>query len=173
MIICTSQGRLAQLVERHIDVVNVRGSTPLPPTMKKLLLSIIILFLSIGVMYYIGVRGTYRNDLSINGKDFWVQIVESDRDRQMGLSGRYDMCDKCGMLFVFDDMSERGFWMKDMRFDIDIIFADADKKIVKMYENADRKKFPETYNANAKYVLELGSGTVKNSGIVVGDVIDW
>lgn len=27
-------GRLAQLVERYIDVVNVRGSTPLPPTGK-------------------------------------------------------------------------------------------------------------------------------------------
>ena len=26
------QGRLAQLVERHIDVVNVRGSNPLSPT---------------------------------------------------------------------------------------------------------------------------------------------
>ena len=27
-------GRLAQLVERHIDVVNVTGSTPVPPTNK-------------------------------------------------------------------------------------------------------------------------------------------
>lgn len=28
------KGRLAQLVERYIDVVNVRGSNPLPPTRK-------------------------------------------------------------------------------------------------------------------------------------------
>ena len=28
-------GRLAQLVERHIDVVNVTGSTPVPPTITK------------------------------------------------------------------------------------------------------------------------------------------
>lgn len=27
-------GRLAQLVERHIDVVNVTGSNPVPPTRK-------------------------------------------------------------------------------------------------------------------------------------------
>ncbi len=27
-----NRGRLAQLVERHIDVVNVTGSTPVPPT---------------------------------------------------------------------------------------------------------------------------------------------
>ena len=63
--------------------------------------------------------------------------------------------------------------MKDMNFDIDIIFTDADKKVVKIYENVDKDKFPETYSANAMYVLELKSGTAKNSGIVVGDVIDW
>jgi hypothetical protein len=28
----TGHGRLAQLVERNIDVVDVRGSNPLPPT---------------------------------------------------------------------------------------------------------------------------------------------
>lgn len=141
--------------------------------MKKLLLSIIILFLSIGVIYYIGVRGAYQTDLSVRDKNFWVQVVTTDRDRQMGLSGRYDMCSKCGMLFVFDERDERSFWMKDMNFDIDIIFTDADKKVVKIYENVDKDKFPETYSANAMYVLELKSGTAKNSGIVVGDVIDW
>lgn len=141
--------------------------------MKKLLLSIIILFLAIGAIYYIGVRGTYQTDLSVRDKNFWVQVVSTDRDRQTGLSGRYDMCSKCGMLFVFDDMEDRSFWMKDMNFDIDMIFADTEKRVVKIYENVNKDKFPETYSAKAMYVLELKSGTAKNSGIVVGDVIDW
>jgi uncharacterized membrane protein (UPF0127 family) len=141
--------------------------------MNKLFLSIAVLFLSIAAIYYIGVRGTYSTDLKVADQNFLVQIVDTDVGRQQGLSGRYSMCDRCGMLFVFDDISERRFWMKDMKFDIDIIFIDADKKIVKIYENVDRKKFPETYEANAKYVFELKSGVAKSSGIVVGDVIDW
>lgn len=141
--------------------------------MNKFFLSIIVLFLSLGLIYYIGVRGTYNTDLKVAGQNFLVQIVDTDASRQQGLSGGYSMCERCGMLFVFDDMSERRFWMKDMKFDIDIIFIDTDKKIVKIYENVDRKKFPEVYAANAKYVLELKSGVVKSGGIVVGDVIDW
>ncbi len=35
----TKQGRLAQLVERHIDVVNVAGSTPAPPTIRLILIN--------------------------------------------------------------------------------------------------------------------------------------
>lgn len=141
--------------------------------MQKLFISIAVLFLSIGLIYYIGVRGTYKNDLAIGGNKYWVQIVDTDMGREKGLSDRYGMCAKCGMLFIFNDQNNIRFWMKDMRFDLDIIFLDKDKKVVKIYENVDRNKYPDTYDADAQYVLELNVDSVRSGGIVVGDVVNW
>ncbi len=50
-----------------------------------------------------------------------VEIAETEDARQQGLSGR-ETIGSDGMLFVFLDVRQRSFWMKDMRFPIDILF---------------------------------------------------
>lgn len=57
------------------------------------------------------------------GEDFWqVELAETERERSLGLGFRDQLCAQCGMLFVFDAPGYHSFWMKGMRFPLDIIF---------------------------------------------------
>lgn len=74
------------------------------------------------------------------------------------------------MLFVFDISDLYGFWMKDMRFSIDIVWIDADWKIVGVERNVTRTTYPQIFvpKIPIKYVLELPSGEFEKLGVDIG-----
>lgn len=77
------------------------------------------------------------------------------------------------MLFVFDPPKQASFWMKDMRFSIDMVFADAQGVITAVHENVAPDTYPKTYTANtpSRYVLEVPAGYAALRGISVGQKI--
>ena len=60
-----------------------------------------------------------------------VEVVESNADQKLGLGKRDDLAWNRGMLFVYESPKVIGIWMKDMRFDIDILWL-RDGRIVDM-----------------------------------------
>ncbi|MEP5338587.1 MAG: DUF192 domain-containing protein [Algibacter sp.] len=99
-----------------------------------------------------------------------IEIADTDYDTQTGLMYRNTMKSNRGMLFVFDDVTPRHFYMKNTRIALDLIFIDENKTIVSFQKNA--KPFDETSlpsNVPAKYVLEVNAGKVDTWGITVGD----
>ena len=58
-----------------------------------------------------------------------VQIVSSNTDMEKGLSGRNKMADNEGMLFDFKKLNRPAFWMKDMNFNLDLIWIRSNKII--------------------------------------------
>lgn len=99
-----------------------------------------------------------------------IEIADTDFDIQTGLMYRNSMKNSQGMLFVFDDETERFFYMKNTKIPLDLIYIDADKTIVSFQKNAnpfDESSLPS--NAPAKYVLEINAGLVDTWGISVGD----
>jgi uncharacterized membrane protein (UPF0127 family) len=81
-----------------------------------------------------------------------------------------------GMLFVFQEEQIHAFWMKNMRFPLDIIWADADKRIVDIRENAlpCQESCPHIVpEFPAKFVLEVNAGFVENNNIQVGDKLEF
>lgn len=104
--------------------------------------------------------------------DLDIEIADTDFDIQTGLMYRNSMAPNQGMLFAFEDESERFFYMKNTKIALDLIFIDANNKIVNFYKNA--KPFDETSlpsNAPAKYVLEVNAGSVNTWRLSVGDSI--
>lgn len=63
-----------------------------------------------------------RGSLKIGGIDISVDIARNAVERERGLSGRPSLEDGQGMLFVFPKPGRYAFWMKDMRFPIDIVW---------------------------------------------------
>ena len=70
--------------------------------------------------------------------------------------------------------------MKDMKFNIDIIFLDENHKIVSLFKNVKfiDYKNPRDYEIyqpdfNSKYVIELKAGEIENRGIKTGDTIEF
>jgi hypothetical protein len=49
------------------------------------------------------------------------------------------------MLFVFASSTRPGFWMKDMKFPIDIIWINADKEVVGIESNIATSTFPKLF----------------------------
>ena len=72
-------------------------------------------------MYREKVEG-YPRAISWSGKEYAVEVADTPALRERGLGGRDNLCTACAMLFVFSAPGKYGFWMKDMRFPIDIIF---------------------------------------------------
>lgn len=58
------------------------------------------------------------------GDDVRVQVTVADTHatREKGLSGHAPLAEDEGMLFIFDQEDRYAFWMKDMRFAIDILW---------------------------------------------------
>jgi len=81
-----------------------------------------------------------------------------------------------GMLFIFKSESRWQFWMKDMRFSLDIIWFDSNRSAVYVEENlppCSQEQCPVyTPAAGALYVLEVNAGFVQAHGISLADTFD-
>src|SRR3989338_4766663 len=58
----------------------------------------------------------------MNGQSVIVELAQTPEARKQGLSGRQNLCETCGMLFIFPENNRYTFWMKEMNFPLDIIW---------------------------------------------------
>ena len=116
----------------------------------------------------------------------YVVILNRSKDTNLG---EHDLADSfisrfLGLMFKKD--LERGLILKlpssrsrrgsaihmfFMRFPLDIIFADAEKKIVDMVSIEPWKTY--TPKAPAKYVIEMKKGTINKFDLEIGDELDF
>lgn len=111
------------------------------------------------------------NIIKINNEKIKIELAKTKKELSRGLGKRKSICWDCGMLFEFSEKSKHPFWMKDMKFPIDIIWM-LDNKIVHIEKNVPI--FPlKTINpeVDSNYVLELNSGKSSQLGINIGDNI--
>jgi uncharacterized protein len=104
---------------------------------------------------------------------FFVEVVRDRRALEKGLSHRESMPEDHGMLFVLDASQEHAFWMKEMRFPLDIIFIGGDMKITEILENLQTCEqcpvyFPKKQPA---YALEINAGRAAKNRLSVDDTM--
>ena len=81
-----------------------------------------------------------------------IEVADTDAKREQGLMYRRQMDLNRGMLFIFDDVDLRSFWMKNTYLPLDILYVNAEKKIVKICENmATLNEQPIPSDFPAKY----------------------
>jgi len=109
--------------------------------------------------------------IMIRNNTWKVEIASNDVDRISGLSNRKTLYNKKGMLFVFENMKNQTFWMKDMLIPIDMIFLDNNWTIVLIEQNLQPNSFPKTFGnqVSSQYVLEVNAGEANTYGLRVGD----
>ncbi len=102
-----------------------------------------------------------------------VEIASDDTTRTRGLMYRDRLDDGRGMLFVFGEVSEHPFWMKNTLIPLDMIFIDADRRIVGVHANATPLSLePISVGRPSKWVLEVAGGYAARAGIATGDAVD-
>ena len=119
--------------------------------------------------------GVYRSDTTviINATKIVTEVAQNSADRDKGLSGRSCIEPNHGMLFIFDKPGQYPFWMKDMKFPIDIIWIDSDKTIIHIENNlqpCSSEVLRPTYKPNdaSMYVLETVGGFAEKYDILKG-----
>lgn len=105
----------------------------------------------------------------IAGHEFRVELADTDKERERGLSGREGIAADAGMLFVFPEPVIVPFWMKDMEFPIDIIWI-ADGRVVGVVERATPDGGKKLFYPPRPigYAFEVRAGTVAKFGIAPG-----
>jgi len=101
-----------------------------------------------------------------------VDMADDYCKKTLGLSGRTSL-DGEGMLFVFEESGNYGFWMKDMNFPIDILWIDDTFTIMGIEKEVSPDTYPKSFGEKflAKYVLEVPSQYSDKNKINVGDKI--
>jgi len=146
--------------------------------MKKYLLIAVLVLLAGVLVIVVRNKKVAGSTVSINSETFQVMLANNEAERARGLSGREKLGADEGMLFLFDTASHNGFWMRDMKFPLDIIFI-LDDKVVGIYENLppakDEDPSPPVYGGEhvSNRVLEINAGLSKKYGIGVGDVVRY
>lgn len=145
--------------------------------MKNYLLGSIALLILFFLGYHFWTAVTIDNIsyVQIGGQNVKVDLALTEAEHTKGLSGKNELMENEGMLFVFDKPGKYSFWMKDMSFPIDIVWFGEDMKVVYIKKNADPKLYPETYgpDTDAKYVLEVMAGFSDKNNLKVGDSLKF
>jgi PST family polysaccharide transporter len=102
-----------------------------------------------------------------------AEVVKDTEAINRGLSGRDALAPENGMLFMFPKPKKYRFWMRGMRFPIDIIWI-RDNTVVGVTANITPEfnvSSPRFYYAPQKsnYVLEVAAGLAAKKNISVGD----
>ena len=102
-----------------------------------------------------------------NGElNFDAEIVSTVKQRAIGMQNRTTLGETSGMLFVFPQSTNTGFWMKDTLIALDMLFIDENFTIVHIEHNAlphtlENRQAGQPYIA----VLEIRGGTAQHLGI--------
>lgn len=144
----------------------------------RLLVGLLVLFILATV--FVTAKKALAPDLAVEyekgiiaGQDIMLEVADEPKEHVMGLSGRTKLPENYGMLFVFAEPSDACFWMKDMNFDLDILWFDENKKLIHQVQQISRDSYPKSYCSAtlAKYVVELDSGNSVARGIKLGDTL--
>lgn len=113
----------------------------------------------------------YKN-VKIGGEVFRLEIADTSFKQVQGLSGRDGLAENEGMLFLFSKPGKYGFWMKGMKFPLDIIWLKGGE-IVDFVENApseeDQKLQIYYPKSEADAVVELNAGMIKRLNLKTGE----
>lgn len=107
-------------------------------------------------------------------KNLKVELADNAFETETGLMYRTSMEEDHGMLFVFQEVRERFFYMKNTEIALDILYIGEDMEIKKIAANAqpmDETSIPS--GEPVKYVLEVNAGMTSKWGVEKGDSISY
>jgi uncharacterized membrane protein (UPF0127 family) len=103
-----------------------------------------------------------------------IEVADDDAERAQGLMYRDAMAENEGMLFLMETEEPQAFWMENTIISLDILYADAGKRVVSIQKNC--KPYSTDHIPSIKpalYVVEVNAGYTSKYNIKVGDVISF
>jgi uncharacterized protein len=125
-----------------------------------------------------GIHEYQKVNITVNGKNLIADVSATNEQRTKGLTVKNTLTENEAMLFVFENEANHKFWMKDMKFPIDIIWISDDKRVVDIENNlqpCNSGPFCSTYepDGDSLYVLETVSGFAQKYGVAKDTLVEF
>ena len=137
-------------------------------------IAIAVVAIAVGVFLFF--RPTTSRPIVINGHSFVLDVANTEALREKGLGGRESLASDRGMLFAFDGPGVYPFWMKDMKFPIDIVWlrAGSVSDVVTLPAPTGTAYIPtHVPSGPADAVLEFNAGIAEKTGLFPGTVVNY
>ncbi len=149
--------------------------------MRRVLIAVVVLIALVTVGYGVFGRPSKRVPepaqvaqprVVVGDKTINLEIANTPEAREQGLSGRESLYGKA-ILFAFEKPGRYCFWMKDMKFPIDITWIRDNGVVVTIAPEVSPSTFPQKFcpSEPVKYALEFESGTMKTANIIPGSTL--
>ncbi len=103
---------------------------------------------------------------------FTVEVATTPQQMEQGLMFRPSLAPDAGMLFDYGRPSMAMMWMKNTLIPLDMLFVDAEGRIINIHERAVPGSLATiAAAAPARAVIELNGGTAARLGIRPGDKV--
>src|SRR3954470_9178673 len=110
--------------------------------------------------------------MTVGNKTYTLEIAATERERNKGLMQRDSMPKDHGMIFLFADEAERGFWMHNTRIPLDILYLNAAGRIVSIHRMEPYVEETTPSKGPAKYAIELNAGEAEAAGAKEGQLLE-
>ena len=122
-----------------------------------------------------GNPGLKTTTLRYDGGELTVEVADTPESRAEGLADRDSLPRDSGMLFDLGSTGATSFWMKGMRFPLDMVWIDASQRIVGVTPNvppprgSPAEQLPLYPSPDStRFVLELNAGVAAERGLAEG-----
>lgn len=135
---------------------------------------VLVFAVGIRIKESIGLRNPVIAEAELHGRTFTIEVADTIAKRDLGLGERDSLSADHGMYFPFDAEQRWVFWMKGMRFPIDIIWIRAGKVVDIDHSVPPPKALPlDTFSPiePADAVLEVNAGVAQEIGLKPGDEV--
>jgi len=104
-------------------------------------------------------------------------LPKNSEASRIGLATFDKFSDNYAMLFRASVNTSPSLWMKNMKFDIDMVWLDAESKVVHIHHDVSHRDQKTVYKApretSARCVIELNAGASRRFGIKIGDELKF
>jgi uncharacterized membrane protein (UPF0127 family) len=144
----------------------------------KIFLIVFLILMALAAVLFVlkeGQKNPAGGNVCVNKKCYSVEMAKTPEQWRNGLMNRASLDKNGGMLFVLPESGNYSFWMKNTLIPLDIIWIDANLRIVSIARAAQPCVEPD-YCAlldpgiNARYVLEVNAGQMDAIGAKIGDI---
>ncbi|MEX1177051.1 MAG: DUF192 domain-containing protein [Nitriliruptor sp.] len=106
---------------------------------------------------------------------FHVKVAAEPERRQQGLMNVEELPDGVGMLFLFDEPREGGFWMKDTLVPLDIAYVRGGEVVAVLQMDPCEEDPCPTYDPGVAYdaALEVNQGVLVDAEVDEGTTVSW
>ena len=116
-------------------------------------------------------------NVTVNGVQLLADVAATSDQRSKGLAVKDSLAENESMLFYFPKANEYSFWMKDMKFPIDIIWLDTNRTVFHIEHSLEPCGPDECPlykpDGKAQYVLETVAGFSQKYNVTENTVVEF